>query len=358
MLYGGLGRHQVERLAVLRRACERVWEERAQDKHLAVDFPTLFQDVLAMFDARPDEFAPERVRDELIGQMAEVLDADYNALVLDVDSIENRQRVVTNPPKVPAEPNDAPVLPSSGTAGPPPTTPRQAPADTNARTPPPPAQETDIAATAPTPHPPDDNTDRRLQGHIVSPAPSTERLQAIQQLVAEHTGESVPDFADNVLRAIPVQAGGLFPISDVWYIEPGLDTPDRLRIHIAQFAREIAEEAHLADCVAPIDTGIGFVCAAPTPGLRSMPAFGRAVLALLHALSTGYGPSAPPLPGLDRHRLDDDLALLLQGPGVQSSGTVTRLSDNGLVKLFRMLRLARRLLELTSEAAGGEASEP
>src|SRR5690606_19676768 len=48
---------------------------------------------------------------------------------------------------------------------------------------------------------------------------STDRLQAIQQLVAEHTGEALPDFADTVLRAIPVQAGGLFPITDVWYIE-------------------------------------------------------------------------------------------------------------------------------------------
>src|SRR5690606_10605062 len=144
----------------------------------------------------------------------------------------------------------------------------------------------------------------------------------------------------------------------VWYIEPGLDTPDRLRIHIAQFAREIAEEAHLADCVAPIDAGIGFVCTAPAPDLRSMPAFGRAALTLLHALSAGYGPSTPPLPGPDRCRLDDDLAPLLQGPGDPSSGTVTRLSDNGLVKLFRLLRLARRLLELRSEATGGEASEP
>jgi len=30
-----------------------------------------------------------------------------------------------------------------------------------------------------------------------------------------------------------VQAGGLYPISDVWYIDPGLDEPQRLRTHIA-----------------------------------------------------------------------------------------------------------------------------
>ena len=62
-------------------------------------------------------------------------------------------------------------------------------------------------------------------------------------MVADQFGDALPpDFSANVLQSIPVQAGGLYPISDVWYIDPGLDTPDRLRIHIAQFAREIAAE--------------------------------------------------------------------------------------------------------------------
>src|SRR5690606_6341103 len=43
VLYGGLGRHQVERLAVLRKACERTWERRALGRDLSVDFATLFQ---------------------------------------------------------------------------------------------------------------------------------------------------------------------------------------------------------------------------------------------------------------------------------------------------------------------------
>src|SRR5690606_40289876 len=89
---------------------------------------------------------------------------------------------------------------------------------------------------------PDNRHDERLRAHIVSPASTTERLQSIQRLVADQTGDALPDFESNVLRAIPVQAGALYPISDVWYIEPGLDAPDRLRVHIAQFAREIAGE--------------------------------------------------------------------------------------------------------------------
>jgi len=71
------------------------------------------------------------------------------------------------------------------------------------------------------------------------------------------------------------------------------------------------------------------------------------VLTLLHALS-----AAPaPVTGLDRARLADDLAPLLHGHG-DASGT--RLSDAGLVKLFRLLRLARRLLDLGTGAMSGD----
>src|SRR5690606_36824132 len=66
---------------------------------------------------------------------------------------------------------------------------------------------------------PDNRHDERLRAHIVSPASTTERLQSIQRLVADQTGDALPDFESNVLRAIPVQAGALFPISHVSYIE-------------------------------------------------------------------------------------------------------------------------------------------
>jgi ParB family protein of integrating conjugative element (PFGI_1 class) len=98
VLYGGLGRHQVERLAVLRRACERTWEQRALGRHLAVDFASLFQDVLSQFDTQPDGFSLQRVQDELVGQMAELLEADYDTLSLEINDSENRQRALTSEP--------------------------------------------------------------------------------------------------------------------------------------------------------------------------------------------------------------------------------------------------------------------
>ncbi|MFU2791730.1 ParB family protein [Pseudomonas aeruginosa] len=341
LLYGGLGRHQVDRLAVLRKACERTWERRALGRTVTVDFATLFQDVLTQFDTQPDDFSPQRVQDELVGQMAELLKADYDTLALEIDDSESRQRALTSEP--------APVVPAAPSA--PVSAPQQPPVSSGPRdtTPVSPA-----ASAAPPPASPEalqdqhGQRDERLQGHIVTPAPTTERLQSIQRMVADQLGDKLPDFEADALRAIPVQAGGLYPISDVWYIEPSLDVPDRLRVHIAQFAREIGEEAAVADHIEASVGGIGFVCAAPVVGqAKALPAFARAVLTLLHVLS-----AAPPSAnGVDRARLADELAALLHGHG----GSATRLSDAALVKLFRLLRLARRLLDLEAGVASQDS---
>jgi ParB family protein of integrating conjugative element (PFGI_1 class) len=342
VLYNGLGRHQVERLAVLRKAAEFTWEKYACGKTLNTEFETLFHDVLAPLDGQPDTFSVGRAQDELIGQMAELLDADYNVLVLDVDSTEHRQRAVSSPPLLPVD--AASVVTTIKTE----STPTPLPALTRHHGTA--ARASGVASTdttaPPSPEPGaipgEGGTDARLQAHIVSPADSTERLQAIQQLVAEHSGEPLPAFGDNVLQAIPVQAGGLFPISDVWYIEPGLDSPDRLRIHIAQFAQEIAEEAELADCIEAVNAGIGFTCLTTRPSTQPS-LFGHTLLALLRALSSHYVAEPSHLNQGDL-RLDDSLGALLLG--TDRGDALPHLSDNGLVKLFRLVRLARRLLVL------------
>lgn len=352
LLYGGLGRHQVNRLAVLRKACERTWERRALSRTVAVNFATLFQDVLAQFDTRPDDFSPQRVQDELVGQMAELLEADYDMLALEINDSESRQHALTSesaapvpttavvpatrrPPTDPASQNVTPTAPPAATPPAPPIAPTHSGSGGDADTTPVPSEQ-------------DEQRDERLQGHIVTPAPTTERLQSIQRMVADRLGAKRPHFEADALRAIPVQAGGLYPISDVWYIEPGLDAPDRLRVHIAQFAREIAGETEVADHIEVSDGGIGFVCVAPPVNqATALPTFARAVLTLLHALS-----AAPPAANeLDGARLSDELGPLLHGYG----GSATRLSDAGLVKLFRLLRLARRLLDLELGDPGGES---
>jgi len=341
VLYGGLGRHQVERLSVMRKAGERTWEHYAKGRSLVQDFDDFFQEVLSQFDVQADEFSAQRVQDELIGQMAELLGIDYDVLALDMTESESRHRALVSDPTPPSTP---PALPEPVAVARPPT-----------ETLPPvarPAPPAGGPASAPSTRDSDADASQAgvasppaagdlLQEHIVSPAPTTERLQSIQRMVADQLGDALPpDFSANVLQSIPVQAGGLYPISDVWYIDPGLDTPDRLRIHISQFAREIAGEADLDECIDDRPDGIGFACRTRS---QTPAPLGRAVLALLACLA-GQQPADV---GLDNGEVVIDLPALLHGRG----NATRRLSDSALVKLFRLLRLARRLLDLEAGAA-------
>ncbi len=111
LLYGGLGRPQVERLTALRRASARIWEARSAGKRLTVDFPSLFHDVLTLFDGGGDSFSIRRVQDELVGQMAELLEADYDGLMLEIGETENRQRALTSDPSLHASQLGSAVVP-------------------------------------------------------------------------------------------------------------------------------------------------------------------------------------------------------------------------------------------------------
>jgi ParB family protein of integrating conjugative element (PFGI_1 class) len=361
ILYEGLGRPQIERLTALRKAAARTWERHSKEKSLSVEFPALFHDVLASFDAEPDEFSAQRAQDELIGHMAELLGADYDALALEMPNADLRHDVLSRCPAAEdtRESTDAvgeratPAAPtlSSARASAPQARPRTpssrrstsaAEMPRSSRTDPPRIKEDDSQNVG---------WHERLQGHIISPAGTTDRLQAIQRTIADATGEPTQDFQRNVVEAIPVQAGGLHPISDVWYIEPALDTPDRLRAHVGQLAGEISNEALVEHRIEATEDGLGFSCIAAPPGTRpsSDPAFSRAVLTLLSALSCGHAQSRPTI---DCVRLADDLGPLLQGTlcSLRSGGTTQRLSDAGIVKLFRLIRLARRLVDLESNA--------
>ena len=351
VLYGGLGRHQVERIAVMRKASERIWDRYAASRKPTLGFDDFFLDVLAQFDAQPDDFSAQRVQDELIGQMAELLGVDYDTLSLDLNESESRQRVLISDPSS-AQQQAAATQGQAGASSPPRNSPPEETHQPTKSSPSAPRAAPGVAGRSPEPTPvsptaasntqsADDESPNAspaagvlVQDHIVSPAPTTERLQSIQRLVAGQLGDTLPpDFERNVLQAIPVQAGGLYPISDVWYIDPSLDLPEHLRVHIAQFAREIADEVSLADRIVPCDDGIGFQCQPASGASRT----GADVLMLLASLS-GQGSAA------ELARLPHSLPQLLHGKGDPTK----RLSDTALVKLFRLLRLARRLLDLES----------
>lgn len=370
ILYAGLGRGLAERLTTLRRDAAETWERHAEQARPESQFPELFRDVLVTFDDSPSTFAIERFRDELIGRMAQVLNCDYDTIALEVADSEMRGRVLA--PHQPAVADLGRPDAKAATAGlhkkapsprgtdttPPPPAPTRPAA--------PPAAQTSHERSTPTGEHDDDTSNaepevsqasasERLNAHIVSPAESTPRVVAIQHTIAAATGEALERFEDNVVRAIPVQAGGLYPISDVWYVEPSIDVPERLRLHIGQLAREIAHEAGVAHRIETCDDGIGYCCTTSDRGAKvaatagaAVPAFlARAVLSLLSALAAPFQPGKP---GVDAIRLADDLGPLLEGilPPVRSPRNTTRISDVGLVKLFRLIRLGRRLIDLES----------
>jgi hypothetical protein len=127
-------------------------------------------------------------------------------------------------------------------------------------------------------------------------------------------------------------------VPDAWSIDPALDTLDALRTHIAQLAREIAAESGAAGCIEE-DTGdgLGYRCCDREPPDTEQ---GSAVVDLLSLLSNIEQP--------------DPLAALLQGP---ASKGVAPLSDLSLLKVLRLIRLSRRLLEWLSLAPLPETTE-
>ncbi|MFG0410015.1 ParB family protein [Pseudomonas sp. FYR_11] len=258
VLYGGLGRHQVERLAVLRKAAERAWDQHLSGRAVDTDYPTLFQEVLQGFDGEAATFSLPRLQDELIGQMSELLNVNYDSLALDIDATEQRQIALarTPAPKTPLAPPSPPVVENS---------PRR-----------------------PEPEPTVDGSESRVQG--------------IHKLIAEQADDQ-PNGAS------------LLPVADLWHVDASVDSPPCLRALIAQFATEIAAESDLASAIEPSDQGMGFICRAdenPDTG----------VLQLLNG--------------------DHEFSALLLAP--------ERVSDTSLIKLFRLLRLVRRLNELEADS--------
>ncbi|MFP9494536.1 ParB family protein [Pectobacterium brasiliense] len=363
VLYAGLGRHQVEQLTSLRRAAERAWSARSTNTHHHIDFTTVFQDVLVMFDSTPGNFSVQRVQDELIGQMADLLEMEYDTLAFEITDADRRWQLLGNETPA-AEPGAStlqekmplPVTPPGVTSES--TSPRNIEPST-----------TDKASAQPG-SPPSEPVGRTsqdksaagndehaalLQQHVVSPAGTTERLQSIQRLVAGHTGEALPDFERNVLQSIPIQADSLYPITDIWHIEASLDEPSRLRTHIAQFAAEIAHEVGAQDAIEPYENGIGFSCKYADDRVNTDTSASM-VLALLHALSAPYLPAINPLSDTAPSIRFGLLGHLLQGildASNDANDAPQRLNDSALVKLFRLLRLTRRLIDIENGTQDG-----
>ena len=365
MLYSGLGKPQIEKLLSLRKSASSCWTRLYAGE--GIDFEMMFQDTLAIFDSSPDEFIFERFQDELIDQMKRPLGLRYDQILLEITNGQQEQRrgtlidlpAPTAPPEIPPVGQESPAASTTGQAQ------SQSPAaglqtskinslpgnPSTPPTPPLPVQQQQLT---------DEERAELLAGHIVSPVST--KIQQTRQRLAALEGEHLPVFEETALQAIPVQVGGLHPITDLWYIERSIDTPEILRQHIADLAEEIALHVGAPGEIVRIQGGVGYTYREPNED-REITDSALHLMTLLQALS---GQVQVVLNSHDQQTCRDALGefqfsaglaqLLLGQPttGDQPSSQAGRLNDEALVKLFRIIRLARRLVDLELPPAASE----
>ncbi|MEA9976516.1 MULTISPECIES: ParB family protein [unclassified Pseudomonas] len=350
LLYSGMGKPQIERLTNLRRTAAKSWAKYSDSAANRIDFESLFSEVLASFDDG-GEFKFDRFQDELIHQMEQPLGKDYNWLKLDILDANNLQQRVIEPE---TPPRQSFVDFPAGGVQPVPETPKiEREKNPNSVGAPPQPSSTasggkhqkPVSDPEMSPDAAEEEFQERIQAHVIKPITGlTPRVQAMKKQLADATGEPIPDFDASCLHSIPVQVGGLHPISDLWYIERQIDEPTELRNQIFGLVCEVIEETRCPAEISPSDLGAGFYLHRTEGQTQAVDMSSTTTMTLLDALSgrsEAIGGTSP--------YFTANIGRLLLGLSKSESidAFVTdRLSDQALVKIFRVIRLARRLIEL------------
>mgnify|MGYP001669278810 CR=1 FL=1 len=365
LLYSGLGVDRISKLLALRKTALLCWDRNYVQQEQILDFDTIYQDVLSQFEGDAEEFLFQRFQDELIDQLKKPLNLGYETILLEItqnqDQLRRSTPVLEMPQYSASQSDGLPQFTATNTEGselPPQLLPTPVVDGTHKTTTTPPSKP--VGQQPLTPHPQSQMNPQerqaRIDGHIASPVKTSPRVDKMRRELAALDGEVLPDFAANALVAIPVQAGGLNPISDLWYIEREIDNSTTLRQHIAQLAREVASAVKAPGEFLDIDGGIGFSYRHPEVEVE-VTATAQHTLTLLQALSGSIAIVLKMIqqqPDLQVDALTDfEFAaglgqILLGQPQTkdQPPENEGRLSDGALVKLFRIIRLARRLIDL------------
>ncbi|MCX9150178.1 ParB family protein [Pseudomonas sp. TB1-B1] len=314
-LYAGLGKPKIERLIALRSQAEQIWNRYPTD---AFAFPEFWLDTLGQFDTDPESFDLERVQDELLERMSRLLGQSYRMLALELG---DTQRVIRTPGVVVTPPKNNP-LPSVDelAAEPPPFEPHFKSAETRTQT----ETEREEQVTLP-------------ETNVASAVSPPSRVQQIREQIER---AAAPETAQTVATC---------PIEDIWIIAPTLDTPEQLRLAIAGLTREMAAYAGHPESIIDQKYGLGFALNIEQLDLAAPRAAGvhLLLLALLRAQDEVNWEDRKQLPSA----LFGQLLLgvyqlpLADRPAVDVG--LERLPDYLLIKLYRLIRLARRLIDLT-----------
>ncbi|MBD8254016.1 ParB family protein [Pseudomonas fluorescens] len=315
-LYAGLGKPQIERLIGLRSQAERTWNHYPT---VTVAFAEFWLDTLGDFDTDPESFDLEQLQDELLERMSRLLGQSYRMLALE---LSDTQRVISTPGIVITTPSENTPLPSVNEAAAEPLSSEQHPKSTETKS---------LTETA---------REERLTPHetnVVSEVSPPSRVQQIREQIEREI---------SIDTAPTVEACA---IDDIWIIAPTLDSPEELRLAIAGLAREMATYAGHPESIIDQTHGLGFALNIEPLDLAAPRATGvhLLLLALLRAQDDVNWEDRKQLPSA----LFGQLLLgvyqlpLTDRPAVDVG--LERLPDGLLIKLYRLIRLARRLIDLT-----------
>ncbi|WP_223569780.1 ParB family protein [Pseudomonas sp. BF-R-26] len=314
-LYAGLGKPQVERLIGLRSQAERTWNRYPT---ATVAFSEFWLETLGDFDADPESFDLEQIQDELLERMSRLLGQSYRMLALE---LSDTQRVISTHGVVVTTPENSHPPSVDEVAAEPPSS-ESPPKSTETRT------QTETAREELLTPP---------QANVVSAVSPPSRIQQIREQIDRDT-------ATEVTPTVETRT-----IDDIWSIAPILDTPEQLRLAIAGLAREMAAYAGHPASIIDQQHGLGFALDMERVDLATPGATGvhLMLLALLRAQDDVNWEDRKQLPSA----LFGQLLLgvyqlpLTDRPAVDVG--LERLPDSLLIKLYRLIRLARRLIDLT-----------
>jgi len=315
-LYAGLGKPQIERLIGLRSQAERTWNRYPT---ATISFVEFWLSTLGYFDAEPESFDLEQIQDELLERMSRLLGQSYRMLALE---LTDTQRVIPTPGVVATTPPENSHLSNvdEAGAGSPSSNPHPQPTETRTQT------ET---AREELLTPPEINA-------VSAPSPPSRVQKIREQIDRETSADSAPTVE-------------ICTIDDIWIIAPTLDTPEQLRSAIAGLAREMAAYAGHPESIIDQKLGLGFALNIERVDLAAPRAAGihLLLLALLRAQDEVNWEDRQQLPSA----LFGQLLLgvyqlpLIDRPSMDVG--LERLPDSLLIKLFRLIRLARRLIDLS-----------
>ncbi len=310
-LYAGLGKPKIERLIGLRSQAERTWNRYPTD---TLAFPEFWLETLGQFDTDPESFDPEQIQDELLERMSRLLGQSYRMLALELSATQKPGVIIT-----PSEDSHLPSVDEAATGSP------------SSESPPQSVATRTWGETV--------REEQLTQPETMVPpaANSPSRVQQIREQIDRETSTEPAPVVETCL------------IDDIWIIAPPLDTPEQLRLAIAGLAREMAAYAGHPETIIDQTYGLGFALSIEQPNLAAPRAAGvhLLLLALLRAQDEVNWEDRKQLPSA----LFGQLLLgvyqlpLADRPAVDVG--LERLPDSLLIKLYRLIRLARRLIDLT-----------